>query len=300
MNEFKQRNDHYRISPTAKFVAHARALSDIPYSPEIAEAVNAGEVTRRFLGDVDKMQFLVGVTAPYVEARYKAVNRGLMLKGFRNVLELAMGVSPRGLERASKSLGIYVGTDLPGLLEESSEILRGIALRHDICTDCLYFCPANALSEEQLRTASEHFKGERFGICHEGLLMYLTRDEQAKLAGNLRKLLVQSNGYWITPDVNSIEQMEKWLNVYPPEIRKTLESALAGISEKTGRNVKENNFSTNEEAEKFFTSLGFTVETFPFYDGSELSTSRLLPEDLKPRILGSLSSRAAWILKPKV
>ena len=298
MSAQNQRNDHHRISPTAKLVAYWRAQSDIPYSKEIADSVRAEETARQILGE--RIGILTTLAAPHLEARYKSINRGLRREGLNNVLELAMGVSPRSLEYAtSGQRGIYVGTDLPELLNESSDVLRRVATRHNISTKNIHLQPANVLEKEQLENAIEHFEGNPFGVCNEGLLMYLSRDEQAIMAGHIKNYLNEFGGSWVTPDISSLEQMEQSLSRYPTEIRQIAESVILGISNQTGRNIKDSYFPTEKEAEQFYTELGFSIEKFPFYDGNGLSTSELIPESLRPRILDSLLNRQAWILKPR-
>lgn len=98
MTAMSTRNDHNRISPTAKITAYWRSLSGIPYSKEIAEAVGAKETARETIGDTIVM--MGNISPAMFEARYKSINRGLAKCGITNVMELACGLSPRGLEIA--------------------------------------------------------------------------------------------------------------------------------------------------------------------------------------------------------
>ncbi len=298
MSRQNQRYDHKKISPTAKLVAYWRAQSDIPYSKEIADIIGAEEIVNEILNEEEK-NILTALFASFIEARYKSINKGLRREGFNNVLELAMGVSPRSLEYAIKRQhGIYVGTDLPGLLHESSEILKIIAAKQNLSMRDIYLQPANVLEKEQLDKAIKHFKGEPFVVCNEGLLIYLNKDEQATLAGYIRNYFNKFGGAWVTTDISSLEQIEQSLSRYPTEIRQIVESATQKINNQTERNIKDNLFPTEKEAEQFYSELGFTIEKFPLYDGGELSTSSLIPEKLRPIILDSLLKKQAWILRP--
>ena len=61
--------------------------------------------------------------------------------------------------------------------------------------------PANVLRGQELEGAAVHFGDKAFAVCNEGLLPYLTMEEKATMAQNLRDLLRSGSGCWITTDV---------------------------------------------------------------------------------------------------
>ncbi len=284
-------NDHHKISPTAKIAAYFRSLSDIPYSVEIAELLEAEKTAKQILGD--KMKGMASFFPLFIEARYKVINHVLKKSGIDNILELACGISPRGLELAANNI-TYVGTDLPENHTESYPIIMGIASRMGISTEKLHLQPANALDKEQLAKAVAHFKGKRFGICNEGLLMYLKREEQKTLAQNVRNLLVNQGGIWVTTDI-AYGDRKQFFKVASPE----LESAFGDISKLVERNIAGNDFEDESDATGFYESLGFKVEKIPLYDGSyQLSTLSNIPGEMKDAILALCSKAKGWVLTP--
>src|SRR5467141_3179864 len=103
---------HARISPTAKLAAFLRAETDIPYCRQIADMCDAEEVSRTF-----DPGFIANHRA-YIELRFKSLNAFIHRLGFRQVLEFAGGVAPRGLILSEDPSMLIVETDLPELLEE--------------------------------------------------------------------------------------------------------------------------------------------------------------------------------------
>jgi hypothetical protein len=93
-SDHKIQESHEAISPTAKFVAFVRAFTDIPYAHEIAEESGAEQAFQELARQsIESFSQLI----PFWEARYKATDRIIQLRGITQILEIAAGLSPRGL-----------------------------------------------------------------------------------------------------------------------------------------------------------------------------------------------------------
>lgn len=286
--------EHNKISPTAKISGYWRSLSDIPFSKEIADSIEAEKTARQILGD--RFSMLLNFTPPIMEARYKAIDFGLKKYKVENVLELAAGLSPRGLGLATSNIK-YVGTDLPEIYSECYPVINKIAQRLGLPTDNLHFQAANVLNKSELENAVNFFNSKKIGICNEGLLMYLNKEEKAIMAKHIRDLLSILGGYWITTDIAFNDIRNKLLNSLKPELKKTLESALGIVSSQTDRDIAGNDFKNEFEAIKFYEDLGFKIEMFPFYDGSYNLFSLInIIEEMKEPVLNSLSKSMVWVL----
>lgn len=289
--------DHGKISPTAKITAYWKSLSDIPYAKEIAESINAKETAKTMLGD--RVIWSGSISPAMFEARYKSINYGLKKSGINNVMELASGLSPRGLEIISQG-GAYVGTDLQEMYEESSAIIRNIAVREKLPIENLHLQSANVLNKDELENAAFHFKGEKFAICNEGLLPYLSKEEKAKMAENVRDILLNNGGCWITTDIYFKTLREAISKLFGTDIKKAIKSAMKNISDQTGTDIRENDFADESEALKFYKDIGFKIEEFPMYAGDyPLSTASLIKDSLKDEFLKILSKAKVSILTPK-
>jgi hypothetical protein len=296
MENINSNNDHSRISPTAKITAYWRSLSDIPYSEEISEAAGAEQTAREILGDrIVEM----GIISPALfEMRYKSINYGIKKCGLNNVMELASGLTPRGLQIASEG-GVYVGTDLPEMFDESAPIIKAIAAKANIPLNNLHLQPANVLDEQEMKTAASYFNGEKFAICNEGLLMYLNLNEKKKMAENIRKVLLYGGGFWITTDIIFKLLREAIVTMFGAEPAKIIRPALKNISNLTGRDISASDFADKSEAFKFYQDIGFSILEYPMYDGQyALSTISRLDTKFRKRFFEILSSAKAWILTP--
>lgn len=289
--------EYSKISPTAKITAYWRSLSDIPYSREIAETVHAEDTARQMLGD--RLNVMMYFSAPMLEARYKAISYGLKRTGTDNVMELACGLCPRGLEIASRG-NMYVGTDLPVMIAESAPLLNRIAAEMGIDSRNLHYQAVNVMELDQLQAAAERFRGKPFGICNEGLLMYLSREEKAIMAAHVHKLLSASGGVWVTTDILFNGYREKMVEMLGYKLDENIKANLNIIGNQVGRDLSNNNFEDEADALKFYNDLGFEVEFMPQYDGSyPLSTLANADEQLKEIMLKMLSAGKLWVLRPR-
>lgn len=289
-----QENNHGKISPTAKIAAYWRSFSDIPFAKEMAAALHAEQTARQMLGN--SMATTAAFSPLILETRYKAIDLGLQHCGVNNVLELACGLSARGLAMAPGK-GIYMGTDLPEILAETYPVIQSLAGKRELPVQHLHFQAVNVLNKQQLQAAAAVFRGEKFGICNEGLLMYLNREEKATMAINLRELLAGTGGCWVTTDVVFSDTRKKIFESLQSSFKTTVESLLGNVSGQVGRDIAANDFTNEDEAEQFYAGLGFTVEKYPWYDGSyQPSTLHLVPREMQDRVLQVLSNAMVWVL----
>ncbi len=112
-----QEESYAKISPTAKLVAYGRTFTDIPFAREIAAECDA-EKAFQTLSVAESLPLQV----PLWEARYKTTNQIIAREGMTQILEIAAGLSPRGLAMTDDPDVVYVATDLPEMLEQEKAI----------------------------------------------------------------------------------------------------------------------------------------------------------------------------------
>lgn len=139
MENFEAERKYENIGPTAWRVAYSRTLSDIPYSKEIFEELDAvvkpsNEAEREYMGHARASHL-----APQFEARYKLIDDMIEQNGTKQVLELASGLAPRGLamtdndrylefakdlaEKAGKTMLRYFGTDMRKHMKAGEQVV---------------------------------------------------------------------------------------------------------------------------------------------------------------------------------
>lgn len=254
--------EYSKISPTAYLHAYYRTLYDLPYAKEIAGEINAEKKFREFLGEDPRL-------APIFEARYKGTDRIIRKyireNDIRQILEIAAGLSTEGLILSGEYPNIsYIETDLPEMVEMKGNIVENILEKN---RDNLYFRPANVLDLTDLQKATTIFDpSEPVIIASVGLLSYLNSEERLMLAMNMRDILSEFGGVWITPDPAMHNQRRR--EMYgDARAQQKVESKIA---EKTGRSYEENAFENEKAADEFFTEQGFAIKKFSQLDGYKL------------------------------
>lgn len=242
--------DFERVSVTALGPVIARGeYSDIPFAREILSYFR-----ERSLLPPDEFLQRARDHAAFFEARFKAVSDILLKQQATQILELASGYSPRSLDPAF-CRATYVEADLPSMIEQKREIVT--ALLGSIPPH-LKFCCASVLNRDELEQGLTYFRKAPIAVTSEGLLRYLTFEEKAQLAGNIRHILSIYGGAWITPDIH--------LRAWAPENRRQsrAESTLAA---RLGRDINVNYFDDFAHARSFFENCGFDVEEQPLLEG---------------------------------
>jgi O-methyltransferase involved in polyketide biosynthesis len=280
MSETKQIHeleaDHRKVAPTAYGVAYLRTFSDIPYAKEIFAALNdtmkaSGQTYIPGSASKDRL-------APQLEARYKLVDSLIAASGITQILEVAAGIAPRGLVYTESDPEIvFVEMDLDGVTEEMREILS--AMSKNIPPN-LTITAGDALNIEDMVAAASGFSTEQpIAVVNEGLMRYLTFDQKATYAKNVRALLTKFGGVWITPDISLRQALVQEDNAAIGHTK--------SLKDTTGIDVNNNVFEDEPEAIKFFEDLGFKVESHSFLEVGDILTSqaRLGMSDVDVRAL---------------
>ena len=277
-----------KISPTAKFVAYGRTFTDIPFAREIAAECDA-ETAFQTLYVAESLP----LQAPFWEARYKTTNQIIAREGMTQMLEIAAGLSPRGLAMTEDPDVVYVATDLPEMLEQEKAIAGAILARLHMQRPNLHFSVANALDRDEVLQAATPFQADKpVVILTEGLLTYLTRAEQATLAANVHELLARYGGVWITPDVSTKQSWDTFRR-----IDKRMQQRAQTISNVTERSLYENLFIDKNDVQQFFTSAGFKIEEYAFrHVLDELSSLKRLNNFDRESIVQTVQGFTALIL----
>ncbi|HYA33333.1 MAG TPA: class I SAM-dependent methyltransferase [Candidatus Bathyarchaeia archaeon] len=285
-----QEEAYEKISTTAKLIAHIRAATDIPFAKEIAAASGA---------ETD-FQTLAGKSAEFMtqsafnwEARYKTTDQIIARYHITQVLEIAAGLSPRGLAMTENPDVVYVATDLPEILEQEKAIAESILAKSNTHRPHLYYRIANALDRESLLQAASPFRSDKpVAIITEGLLPYLAREEKEALASNIHYFLEQHDGIWITPDV-STKQTLKFFS----QADDTMLQRMQNIYGATGRDIETNVFEDEKAVRQFFTDAGFTIEEYPWSNVLEDLSSVKLSKFKREEILEILQMLKTLILR---
>jgi O-methyltransferase involved in polyketide biosynthesis len=242
--------DFQRVSVTALIPAFARGdYTSIPWAKEMLAFLRGRGAA---LSDGPWSEDTARAFAPVFEARFLAVSRAIAEKGATQVLELAAGLSPRGMDLARQGI-VYVETDLAESMTRKREIVTALL---GAVPENLHLWAANAIDRSQLMECCSPFvTGRPVAVTTEGLLRYLTFDEKALVARNVYEILQRYGGWWITPDVHLRSSTRRHTTDYRKQERETL-----------GRSLDENYFEDLNHAQRFFESLGFAIDSRPLFE----------------------------------
>ena len=238
-----------KISLTAKLAAYMRQFSDIPFAQEVAQHLRAQEAFDRLLRDHQMRPEDLLWYAPLFEVRYKSIAATIRKLAMRQVLELASGVALRGLTMTQEPSVTYVESDLQELTDAKVSLVAALCRQYALpIHGNLHLVAANALDYQQLQTAVKPFRHHQpIAVVHEGLLPYLSAREMATVARNIRDLLVEFGGVWITPDFSLKEEAR-----HASDQQRRFRALVAAATE---RNLYDNAFDNNEQLLTFFDSL---------------------------------------------
>ena len=132
-----------------------------------------------------------------VELRYRSMNAFIEATGAKTIVDLPCGYTPRALEDfiANKR---YIACDLPAVAEEMGPLVAQMLAERGQKRDVAYH-GVDGTNYASLRAALEGAQGP-LCITTEGLLMCLTQPELAALKDNIRRILEEFGGVWITQD----------------------------------------------------------------------------------------------------
>lgn len=283
--------NYEKISLTAKLAAYMRQFSDIPFAKDVALHIKAQQAFESLLRDNDMQPEDLLWYAPIFEVRYKSIAAAIRKSGIRQVLELASGLSLRGLAMTQEPDIMYVESDLEELTAEKAILVDEIRRQYRLTQHGnLHLMVANALDQNELRVAVENFRHDQpIVVVNEGLFQYLSAGEMKTVALNIRELLREFGGIWITPDFSLKEHV---LEV--SEQQRRFRSAVAAATE---RKLYNHTFENSEQLEAFFDGLGLQAQVLNQLDVAPDAVS-LETLKLPHRILDRAKPRLRlWILK---
>jgi O-methyltransferase involved in polyketide biosynthesis len=225
--------DFSTISPSARSLLMVKAQTSLPFARRAAELLWSASAVEEAQRKTVATPWAVGRRFHF-EQRARSIDAAIELLGSTRILELAAGLSFRGLDMAARRADVvYLDTDLPQMAATKAGLVR--QLHPEPLKGTLLVKPLNALDPEAFRVSVDLLPSAPIAIVQEGLLMYLDEAEKAALAANVRAALLARGGAWITADVyvrsalqpQRDERTAKFLQEHRVEERKFADFAAA-------------------------------------------------------------------------
>ena len=195
-----ERNSQAQANPvfmTAKTAICLMAAANIPDASTIVRCLELEN--RDPLQNMIDPDVILG-NALVVETKYRAMCSLIKDSGCHVCVDLPCGYTPKALH-LSKAGMRFIGLDLPIVVQEIEPIIRSLTTS----SDEISFHGIDATNYESIRTALQNVTGP-LCITTEGMMMYFDAHEADTVVSNIRAMLEQHGGLWITPDPEFILQ----------------------------------------------------------------------------------------------
>jgi O-methyltransferase involved in polyketide biosynthesis len=191
--------DFSTISPSAKSLLMVKAQTSLPFARQAAELLCGASAVEEAARTMASTTWGIG-RKHHFEQRARSIDAAIEGLGSASILELAAGLSFRGLDVAARRDDVfYLDTDLPEMVTIKTDLVR--RLHPEPLRGTLLVKPLNALDADAFRASVDLLPAGPIAVVQEGLLMYLDDAEKAALAAHVRAALRACGGSWVTADV---------------------------------------------------------------------------------------------------
>lgn len=239
-----------------------------------------------------------------LETRYRTMNILAENSGCDSDIDLPCGYSARALSYARKGKRL-VGLDLPAVIQEvKPKIMRLIDGGE---RDFVRLSAVDATNYDSLENALKGISGT-FCIITEGLLMYFTDSELKAITENIRKILSEHGGCWITSDPELLKthsliskavsggKLSGSTSNLTSILEEKSDTSMSKIGNSVCPGVACNDFDeAARKGIKFFESHGFNVERLTFAGNMpELNAYSLLTPEQVSALKEAMTHAACW------
>ena len=257
------------IFNTAKMTLFQLAATGHEDAEAVAKKLNLTQKDTQDSKTVKADEADLFINSIIMEVRYFTNGKLAKESGFTEV-DLPCGFTPRAIEFA-KSGKKYVGMDLPATINEVEPAI--LSLLDEEQKKLVNFEGVDATNYQSLKSAFDKIDG-KVCITTEGLLMYLTDSEMDAMCDNIKKILAEHGGYWITLDPEiSLLYVLIVKAFYGERTREIMNQSKYRVEDKSDVGAINNSVTISargdvqenmKNAINYITSKGFKLERIPY------------------------------------
>lgn len=252
------------VTYTAPVTLYWLSKAKVPEAIEYVQYIDAEAVVRP--DNIKQYERVEKVNKIYQEIRYASLNDYFVSNHYANVIDLGCGVSPRCLYTSKRGIN-YVGTDL----DEVVKVLDYYApnfLSED-GKNYVRFVVADAADRKAMLNAAKGLDG-KICIVEEGLLIYLSRDQQRATLKSIRDILKENGGCFLT---SNFVAGEIFMSIGRTLYGNDDAIAIGLETKKLYEDLSEilfndTMFKSTEEAIQFIEDAGLKVEAVPLFQNA--------------------------------
>lgn len=240
-----------KISPTALLVAYARSFTNIAYTKQLSELVNAQSVVEELLAQ--KLEQVPEI-AVLIESRYRSINQ--VIAEPKQLIELASGLLPRGMIMSEDANVTFIETDLPLMIQQKVSLVKTLVSDRPN----LHFIPVDVTAASNQLAACQQYlnPSQPLTILSEGLLMYLSHGQKQQVFTNIQELLQLYGGVWVTSDFVTVTAINRRKQISP-----SLGQISQMVSRLSDRPIGDTYFQDLDQIDDFIHTQGFKCDRIP-------------------------------------
>ena len=200
-----------------------------------------------------------------LEARYEISNEMIRKENKPNVIDLPCGYTPRAFSMAREGKH-YIGFDLPIVSDEIGTIIEGLLPAE--LSPLVEYHGVDATNYNSMRSTLDHVEGE-VCIVTDGLLAYFNESELSSMCTNVKRILHEFGGSWITGDITNEAIYGATFGVLlknNPEILHAFTMNTASQMADVTMNQSSLFAGGRQKAEEYLQTAGFRIEKVSYSD----------------------------------
>ena len=204
------------------------------------------------------------------ELRYVALNRTIEECGFKYLIDLPCGYTPKVFEMTEKGMD-YIGCDLPAVINDFAPVIDSMTTEEQ--KKHISFEIVDVTNYESMKAAADKADGP-VCIATEGLTVYLDINEKKKLFENIRRILLEKGGCWLNSDAETLEYyMAVYKAIAGDRAMELIKASRKGFSEQSDTDLHKSNSAVTSEDMRvdygklvaMYERMGLAVEKIPYY-----------------------------------
>ncbi len=245
------------------------------------------------LGKANDFDRIKVVNKEYQKLRYDSLNRYVLDNNYREVMDLACGYSPRGLELSESEI-TYIGGDFPSVVKDMQSLTDSCAAAYQ--KKYLKYKAADVTNREQMLAAAADIKGP-VCIMTEGLFMYLDKEQAEEAIKNIGEILKNKGGCFITQDFSTKQFVTGVAEALYPHSGEELYKISAGIYNATSDGIMNTAFGTNPaEIKAAIKKAGLHFRKIPLNGKNKWSSAEGLDVEQVKRLNKAMSKKYMWVI----
>ncbi len=268
----EEKNLSIRVNPTSNTaVTTLIMLANAHYEKALEILEQMGVEKEEIFHGVDPADMVNRPSDIVRELRYAALNRTIEESGLNVLMDIPCGYTPRVFDCIEKGMH-YIGCDLPAVINDFSPIIDSMTDEEQ--KKKIDFQVVDVTNYESMKAAADKAEGP-VCIAMEGLTVYLTPEEMKQLMVNIRRILTEKGGCWLSSDVETFEYyMAVFKAVAGDRAMELLMAARKGFGGQSDTDLHKNNARVvsntggkmavdYERIEALYRSRGLLVEKIP-------------------------------------